>query len=364
MDWVTCAQSAACTGIARRPYDRCLAHLPHDEVAVVLAGMEPGRLLDLRGTTLSGDLLRRVVAATRSRPGRARLDRARFTGDVRLAGVTFAGDVSLDGARFERLASFFGARFEGNLSLASVRFARELSFHGVPVRGHVSLDGAVMTRDALFSQAVFGHGLSCESARFEGYATFDGASLGEAASFRGARFGRTLSFRKVSGSAGFDAARFAADAYLSATGRFSAARARADGALDLAVRGCGVDLRRLVVAGTTTVRLTDSQADLEGAVLRGPATVTGRGSSTLTSLNEVDAASLALHGLDLSACRFAGLAHPAGVRLQECTFALTGHGMRVSISLPMLRWLSRSRSSLGRSSRGRSSRQSPHARHV
>ncbi|MFD2353144.1 pentapeptide repeat-containing protein [Nonomuraea ferruginea] len=163
--------------------------------------------------------------------------------------MTFTGDVSLDGARFERLASFFGARFEGNVSLASARFARELSFHGVTVRGHASLDGAVMTRDALFSQAVFEHGLSCEAARFEGYATFDGARMGEAAHFRGARFGRTLSFRKVSGSAGFDSVRFAADAYLSATGRFSATRAQAGGTLDLAVRGCGVDLRRLVVAG-------------------------------------------------------------------------------------------------------------------
>ncbi|TXK41660.1 pentapeptide repeat-containing protein [Nonomuraea sp. C10] len=343
MDWVTCAQSAACTGIARRPYGLCLAHLSPDQVSAVLAGMAPGRLLDLRGTTLSGDLLGRVVEATLGRPGRARLDRARFTGDVRLAGVTFTGDVSLDGARFERLASFFGARFEGNVSLASARFARELSFHGVTVRGHASLDGAVMTRDALFSQAVFEHGLSCEAARFEGYATFDGARMGEAAHFRGARFGRTLSFRKVSGSAGFDSVRFAADAYLSATGRFSATRAQAGGTLDLAVRGCGVDLRRLVVAGATTVRLTDSQADLEGAVLRGPATVTGGGTSTLTSLREVDAASLALTGLDLSACLFTGLAHPAGVRLKECTFALTPRGMRVSMRLPMLRWFSRRR---------------------
>ncbi|MFD0477397.1 pentapeptide repeat-containing protein [Nonomuraea thailandensis] len=115
-----------------------------------------------------------------------RLDRARFTGDVRLSGVTFAGDVSLDGARFDRLASFFGARFEGNVSLAGVRFTRELSFHGVTARGHVSLDRAVMSRDALFSQAVFGHGLSCERARFDGYATFDGARLGDGAAFRGA----------------------------------------------------------------------------------------------------------------------------------------------------------------------------------
>ncbi|WP_043639294.1 pentapeptide repeat-containing protein [Nonomuraea candida] len=344
MDWVTCAYSAACTGVARRPSGLCLAHLAPEQLGAALAELSPGRLLDLRGITVTSDLLSMVLEATGRRPGRTRLDRARFTGDVRLAGVTFAGDVSLDGARFDRLASFFGARFEGNVSLAGVRFGRELSFHGVTVRGHVSLDRAVMARDALFSQAVFGHGLSCERARFDGYATFDGARLGDGAAFRGARFGRTLSFRKVSGHAGFEAAHFAADAYLSATGRLSATRARADGLLDVAVARCGVDLRHVEVAGPTTVRLTDSQADLEGAVLRGPATVTGRGRSTLTSLRQVEAASLGLSGLDLSACRFAGLSHPAGVRVKDCTFAITSRGVRMSLRWPMLRWFSRRRS--------------------
>ncbi|MFI6785800.1 pentapeptide repeat-containing protein [Nonomuraea sp. NPDC050383] len=341
MDWVTCTHSAACTGIARRPYDLCLAHLPPDQLAAAIGEMHPGRLLDLRGTVIGGDLLARVIEATGGRPGRTRLDRARFGGDVRLTGVVFAGDVSLDGAVFERLASFFGARFEGNLSLADARFTRELSMHGVTVRGHVSLDRAVMARDALFSQASFGRGLSCERARFDGYATFDGARLGDGATFRGARFGRTLSFRKVVGSAGFDAAHFAANAYLSATGRLSAARARADASLDVSVTGCGVDLRRVEVAGSTTLRLTGSHADLEGAVLRGQATVTGRGGASITSLRHVDARSLALYGLDLSACRFAGLAHPAGVRLKDCRFALTGRGVRVSMRRPMVRWFSR-----------------------
>jgi uncharacterized protein YjbI with pentapeptide repeats len=320
-----------------------MAHLDPEQLGAALSALSPGRLVDLRGTTVTSDLLSRVLDATGRRPGRTRLDRARFTGDVRLSGVTFAGDVSLDGARFDRLASFFGARFEGNVSLAGVRFARELSFHGVTARGHVSLDRAVMSRDALFSQAVFGHGLSCERARFDGYATFDGARLGDGAAFRGARFGRTLSFRKVSGHAGFETAHFAADAYLSATGRLSMARARADGLLDVAVARCGLDLRHVQVTGPTTVRLTDSQADLEGAVLRGPATVMGRGMSMLTSLRQVEATSLELLGLDLSACRFAGLAHPSGVRVKECTFALTPRGVRVSMRWPMLRWFSRRR---------------------
>ncbi|TDC89506.1 hypothetical protein E1292_44415 [Nonomuraea deserti] len=343
MDWVTCAHSVSCTGVAVPPAGHCLAHLPPDHLSEALGELRPGRLLDLRGTTVSGDLLTRVMEAAGGRPGRARFDRARFTGDVRLPGVTFAGDVSLDEARFDRLASFFGARFEGNVSLAGARFARELSFHGVTVRGHVSLDRALMSRDALFSQAVFGHGLSCERARFDGYAAFDGARLGGGAAFRGTRFGRTLSFRKVMGNAGFDAAHFAADAYLSATGRLSAARARADGLLDVVVARCGVDLRGVSVSGPTTLRLTDSQADLEGAVLRGPAIVTGKGRSTLTSLRRVDAGDLALSGLDLSACRFAGLAHPSGVRVKDCVFALTPRGVRVSLRRPMVRWFSRRR---------------------
>ncbi|MFC4120248.1 pentapeptide repeat-containing protein [Nonomuraea zeae] len=343
MDWVTCAYSVACTGVASRPSGLCLAHLSPEQLLQALEELAPGRLLDLRGTTVSGDLLTRILHATRSRPGRTRLDHVRFTGDVRLSGVTFAGDVSLDEARFERLASFFGARFDGNVSLAGARFTRELSFHGVTARGHVSFDRAVMSRDALFSQVVLGHGLSCERARFDGYATFDGACLGDGATFRGTRFGRTLSFRKVSGSAGFEAAHFAADAYLSGTGRLSVARARADGILDVAAARCGVNLRGVEVSGATTLRLTDSQADLEGAVLRGPATVTGRGRSMLTSLRQVEAASLSLFGLDLSVCRFAGLAHPAGVRVKDCTFALTPRGVRVSLRWPMLRWFSRRR---------------------
>ncbi|GAA1710777.1 pentapeptide repeat-containing protein [Nonomuraea bangladeshensis] len=341
MDWVTCAYSAACTGVATRPSGLCLAHLSPEEVAETLARVAPGRLLDLRGTTLTGDLLSRVLEATGGRLGRARMERVRFTGDVRLSGVTFCGDVSLDDARFDRLASFFGARFEGNVSLAGARFARELSFHGVAVRGHVSLDRAVMSRDALFSQADFGHGLSCERARFDGYATFDGARLGDGGAFRGARFGRTLSFRKVSGNAGFEAAHFAADAYLSATGRLSLARARADATLDVTVTRCGVDLRGVEVAGATAVKLTDSSADLEGAVLRGPAVVSGRGRSGVSSLRQVQAADLTLHGLDLSACRFAGIVHPAGVRVKDCAFALTPRGVQVSLRWPVLRWFAR-----------------------
>ncbi|WP_327085208.1 pentapeptide repeat-containing protein [Nonomuraea sp. NBC_01738] len=343
MDWVTCEHASGCTGFARKPYGICLFHLPEPQRAEALAELAPGRLVDLRGTTIDADLLGRVLAATGGRPGRTRLDRARFVSDTRLAGIVFLGDVSLDGARFDRLASFFGARFEGNLSMAGARFTRELSCHGVTVLGHVSLDRAQVARDALFSQACFGRGVSCERTRFDGYATFDGARLGPGALFRGARFGRTLSFRKAAGDAAFDTAHFAGNAYLSPTGRLSVSRVRADLALDVSLHGTGLDLRHAEVAGPLLVRLTDGQADLEGAVLHGAATITGRGRSSLTSLRDVRAPSLTLVGLDLSACRFAGIARPDGLRLKDCAFAFTPSGVRFGLRWPPLRWFSRRR---------------------
>ncbi|MEU6999007.1 pentapeptide repeat-containing protein [Nonomuraea sp. NPDC046570] len=343
MDWVTCRHTPGCTGVARQPYGICLSHLSPEQLSGALGELAPGRLIDLRGTTFDGELLARVLSAAGGRFGRARLDLTRFTGEARFGEVRFDGDVSLDGARFDRLASFFGARFAGNVSFRDARFSRQLSFHGAAVAGHASFDRAVVGSDALFSQATFGHGLSCERARFDGFATFDGARIDGGASFRGTRFGRTLSFRKVGGRAGFEAAHFAATAYLSGTGRLAASGARADGALDVVAENCAVDLTRIEVAGTTMVKLVGSQADLGSAVLRGPATVTGRGFAALTSLRGADAPQLSLYGLDLSTCRFAGLTHPEGLRLTDCTFALTPRGVRLSLRWPLLRWFSRRR---------------------
>src|SRR5437868_1551011 len=343
MDWVTCRHVPGCTGIARQPYGICLSHLSPEQLAGALGDLAPGRLLDLRGTTIDGDLLGLVLTATQRRPGRTRLEQSRFTGEARFGETRFEGDVSLDGARFDRLASFFGTRFAGNVSFTDARFARQLSLHGALVTGHACFDRAVFGSDALFSQAGFGRGLSCERARFDGFATFDGARIDGGASFRGTRFGRTLSFRKVRGRAGFESAHFAAAAYLSGTGRLTAIAARADGALDVVAENCSVDLRRIEVAGTTTVRLIGSQADLEASRLLGPATVTGRSFSSLTSLRGTEAPQLSLYGLDLSTCRFAGLSHPEGIRLTGCTFAFTPRGIRLSLRWPPLRWFSRRR---------------------
>ncbi|WP_176955552.1 pentapeptide repeat-containing protein [Sinosporangium album] len=334
--------------MAHRPYGRCFAHLDQDELADVLASFAPGKALDARGTALDDDLLSLLLDAARDKGvpvlGRARFDGARFTGEARFREVLFTGDVSFDDARFERLASFFDARFKRNVSFRGAHFLRELSFHEVRVAGHTSFDRVIVGSDALFGKARFERALSCEGARFDGFAAFDEARFGDEVSFRGSRFGRAVSFRRsaFARSAVFDAVRFTAAVYLSPSSvgrRITLAGARADKSLEVAAAGCSVDLRRVAVLGPSRLRLAEAEADLAGAVLRGPATVTGRG-SRLTSLRGVHAERLTLSEMDLSTCRFDGLHTPEALRLSRCNFAAPPRGVRVGLGWPPLRWWS------------------------
>ncbi|WP_433256306.1 pentapeptide repeat-containing protein [Streptosporangium sp. CA-135522] len=345
--WVTCA-APQCAGSARQPYGRCLAHLDGGELDEVVRGLSPGSAVDLRGTTVGGPLLERILAATHGRLGRARFDRALFPDEARFGDVVFGGDVSFDHARFQRLASFLDARFAGNVSFREVRFARELSLHGVTVAGHAAFDRVSAGRDALFGAARFGRTTSFESAEFHSFATFDGTRFAGDVTFRGCRFGRAVSVRRAEfgGRAGFEAARFWAGCSLSpvtAGRRLSLAGAWAGNGLDVTVRDCAVDLRRLRVAGRLTVRLDGADADLEGATLRGPATVTGRGGARVTSLRGVDSEALELSRVDLSICGFTGIRHPERLRLSGCAFATTPRGVRFALRWPPLRWWTRRR---------------------
>ncbi|WP_432920378.1 pentapeptide repeat-containing protein [Microbispora sp. CA-135349] len=154
--WRTCDAMPECLGVAQEPYGRCLAHLTPAETAEVLRSLTPGQALDLRGTLLSEDLLAWVLDGVEGRLGRARFDRAVFTGPARFGEVVFAGDATFGHARFDRLASFYGARFLRNVSFRDARFLRELSLHDARVCGHATFDHVTVRGDALFGEARFG----------------------------------------------------------------------------------------------------------------------------------------------------------------------------------------------------------------
>ncbi|MGW5264742.1 pentapeptide repeat-containing protein [Microbispora sp. NPDC004025] len=372
--WRTCDAVPECLGVVCEPYGRCLAHLTPAESAEVLRGLVPGQSLDLRGTVLPEDLLTRVLDGVERRLGRARFDRAVFTGPARFAEVVFAGDATFEHAAFERLASFYGARFLRNVSFREARFLRELSLHDSRVCGHSAFDRVMVRGDALFGGARFGAArfggapperagtASFRGARFHGFAAFDAAVFHGEAAFRGARFHRAVSFRGSDCEAGadFQGARFEGAAYLGPmriVRRLSLAgvRARAPLHLDTGMDtgmdtgtgtdtgGCRVVLRSAVL-GRLTARLSDAEVDLRDATLAGPSAVTRRaGRLRVTSLDGLDADALTLTGADLRGCGLGGLRRPEGLRLRECLFAAPPGGLGLRLGWPPVRWWSRRR---------------------
>ncbi|GGK93082.1 hypothetical protein Sme01_59240 [Sphaerisporangium melleum] len=342
--WPTCAARAACPGVAWAPYGRCLAHLAPAELDEALRGLAPGRGLDLRGTLLDEELLTRVLSAAGRHLGRARFDRAVFTGPARFGEVVFAGDATFDHARFDRLATFFGTRFTRNASFREACFSRELSLHGTRLRGHGTFDRMRAGSDALFGEARFGRDASFRGAEFHGFAAFDGAVFDGDGIFRGARFRRAVSLRKTAfgGTAGFEGAAFHGGAFLTgvrARRRLVLSGVHAPGPLELETSGCPVDLRGARVLGRFAARLADTDLDLREAVLAGPATVTGgAGGLRVVSLDRLDARALTLRGADLSGCRLAGVVRPEALRLAGCVFAAPPAGVRVGLRWPPVLW--------------------------
>ncbi|MBE3012863.1 pentapeptide repeat-containing protein [Microbispora sp. NEAU-D428] len=354
--WRTCDAVPECLGVAHEPYGRCLAHLTPAEAAELLRGLTPGQALDLRGTVLAEDLLTRVLDGVEHRVGRARFDRAVFTGPARFGEVVFAGDATFDHARFDRLASFYGARFLRNVSFREARCLREFSLHDARVCGHAAFDHVTVRGDALFGAARFGTpppggtaNASFQKAQFHGFATFDAATFHGDACFRGARFHRAVSFRgsDCGASAEFQGARFEGAAYLGPmriVRRLSLAGVRACAPLHIDTGGCRVVLRAAAVLGRLAARLSDAEVDLRDATLAGLSAVTRRsGRLRVTSLDGLDAGALTLTGADLRACGLGGLRHPEGLRLRECVFAAPPGGLGLRLGWPPVRWWSRRR---------------------
>jgi hypothetical protein len=345
--WRTCGLSPECLGAAWGPYDRCLTHLGPVEVGSVLRGLVPGQGIDLRGTTLEEDLLTHILERVERRLGRARFDRAVFTGPARFREVVFAGDATFDHARFDHLASFFGTSFTGNVSFGEARFHRELSLHGAQVRGHGRFDRIRVAGDALFGEARFDEDTSFRGAEFHGFAAFDGTAFAGDVAFRGARFRRAVSFRAsvVGRSAGFDGLRFHGPAYLGPMlvgRRLSLSDVRACGPLHLDAGGCRVTLRAAVVTGPFTARLSAAEIDLRDATLIGASDITRRsGWMRVTSLDNLDADALTLSGADLRTCGLGGLRRPEGLRMSDCLFATTPAGVSWRLGWPPVRWWAR-----------------------
>ncbi|RFU42327.1 hypothetical protein DZF91_07155 [Actinomadura logoneensis] len=389
--WPRCRAVFGCSGRLVEPFHGCPAHLRPGERALFAGRLHPGSDLDLRGTTVPADLLAEVLDALTGPDGRPHLGRTRLDGAVlpsaaALRGACFEGDSSFDGAAFVGGASFYDARFFGNVSFRGARFGGNASFHQARFHRHAAFTETVFAGDALFGEASWLADADFTRAVFIGAAAFDRARFGRDAGMQAACFGGALSCRRVrvGRHARFDRARFrrglwlgplAAGARLvltdvSAHGgvrvQASADRIEADGLTvrgdaDLCVRGADLDLTGTVCFGRLRVRAQHRPfCGLPDAASAPPATsgtawgtasgtasgtVSGTASGTASragsggasragaavrvlSLSGVSAPRVDLTDVDLSRCRFLGLAHPDALRIRgRCAFA-TAPGRR------------------------------------
>lgn len=162
-------------------HDHCLRHLPKNQRADYLFGLEPGADVDLRGTQLSHRLLRALLDAVEDNLGAASFAHARFTGVAVFDRTTFGGFADFSHAHFDDDASFVNATFGGYAAFGATRFD-----------GQVRFDYATFDARAWLGPLV-AHRLDLEGARFEGPTEIAGEAVWMSA--KRARFHQTVRMR-------------------------------------------------------------------------------------------------------------------------------------------------------------------------
>ena len=245
VDWLTCdSEGSECTGVQVGSHGRCWAHLSPEELRQALGSLAPGNDLDLRGTTLDGQLIGQILSAFRQPHSRklligdASLENARIDGAAPFKDAVFNGQATFFGVRFGDKADFYGAeckayagfneaefgyadferaKFTGNaISFKYVKFRGPAEFRNATFTGYTEFIGAKfmhnayfqsvrIINDAHFERVKFRGVASFQHGRFRRFAGFGGASFTLHADFIDAQFGDDSSFggAKIGGDAWF-----------------------------------------------------------------------------------------------------------------------------------------------------------------
>jgi uncharacterized protein YjbI with pentapeptide repeats len=204
-DWPLCADGNGCSGIPVGSNDTCLAHLDKDRLAAFLQQLHPGIHVDVRGTRLSEDLLKQLLAGVTDDSGYPRFGHARFDG------AQFEGDARFTQAQFSQGANFDRAQFSGLACFDSAQFGHQVMFAEASFHGPASFCAARFDAEALFLGARFSANTGTSRRYWRAGTTFfnRGAFFTEARFCGHAAFDRT----RFSGPAGFDHVEFEAEAH-------------------------------------------------------------------------------------------------------------------------------------------------------
>ncbi|MCX4632889.1 pentapeptide repeat-containing protein [Streptomyces sp. NBC_01443] len=245
-------------------------------------------MLDHRGTSLSSDLLRRLLAplcdpATgKPRLGHTFFNEATFIGDAQFkestftglgqfTEATFNGDARFDKATFNFAGEFNGATFNGNARFDKVTFSGNAWFNATTFNGNAQLGQVAFTADADFNWAKFQGEALFNDSSFSGSAWFAEAAFSGVTRFDGVNFFRAAVFHDSSfaGYTWFAKTVFARDAKFSrakflSTAGFPRACFSSNALFD------GVSFDAASDFGPLVCRKT---LDLSGAVFGSPVTI-------------------------------------------------------------------------------------------
>jgi uncharacterized protein YjbI with pentapeptide repeats len=211
-DWPTCSTSS-CMGVCVEGQRACLAHVDVQVRKTILAALQPGASLDLRGMSIPPELLAQILDPLRSGDGsptlgEARFDRAQFSGDADFNKAKFTGFAGFHGTRFGGKALFERAQFDKASWFEEVEFGDEAWFEWAQFGGEAVFKWAHFTdpawfRGVQFTTAARFNGVEFSlvafflDARFGGAALFQGAYFDEEAEFRGSQFSKNAWFREA-----------------------------------------------------------------------------------------------------------------------------------------------------------------------
>lgn len=346
IDWPLCGQRWApdepCTGVRIGATDRCLAHLPEEQLDKYLRDLNQAAGVDLRGTRLNLAMVGRLQSARTTQFGGADFRHATFIDHVDFRDMVL-GPAFFDHATFVKTANFNAAEFGAWVSFQHACFLghayfNETKFGAGAYFGDAKFDGQSTFREASFSQGV----------QFDHVVFNDVAIFGEASFVKDVDLGDTI-FRK---DVWFDGATFQAIDHLGplvaqsvdlSGASFDVAvvveieaadvvssRTRFAGGVELRIRYGTVDLSEAFFGSASTLStsataFTMPTDDLGSREVEMPEEVTrrwrGRFKSpdprpVLLSLRGADVTELALTDVDLRVCRFAGAHHLDKLRIE------------------------------------------------
>ena len=314
--WARCTSDATCIGVQAHPGGPCLAHLDEAGLEAVLDRLAEKGILDASGVCFTYTLLNRVLQALPQEQ-----DRPVFRGYAGFDMATFAGGANFSRAIFQVEARFTEASFQGEAWFTEATFRDRARFDKATFQGEAWFTGATFRRRVSFDEATFQNDAAFRGTIFEGNAGFGGAIFEQI---------RHLGPLRVGPALGLDEAVFRQRVLIEvAASQVSCCRTRFLAGVHLRVRWARIMLDDADLAGPSILSGAPPFPDLdERASLPGWRRESGPprpdGRPWLASLRRADVSGLAVAGVDLQACSFAGAHNLDQLRLESSkAFATT-----------------------------------------